>query len=287
MPFHRKKVALKSSVLKPTILTIAILLAISAAYTFGKMNSSSDEKNSADEEKQELEIKSSGLDADDDVSDVGDVEKVIAKWIAANPKAIIESVNNMQKEEMEKRTRDAQKNIGAKKSELFNDKNSPQYAPSGYDVTIVEFFDYSCGYCKKAQATVEQLLSADKKVRFIFKEFPIFGQTSVEASSVALAVHLVEQSSYKKFHDAMMKSNEKGKDGALKVAKSVGINVAKVEEALVKQKDKIASMIQENQKLGSEIGVNGTPGFVIGEELIPGAVELSDFKQKVAALRKK
>jgi protein-disulfide isomerase len=278
MPFHRKKVPLKSSVLKPTILTIAILLAVSGAYTFGKMNSTSDEKDSASAEPKELEVKS---------SDVGDVEEVIAKWIAANPKAIIESVNNMQKEEMEKRTKDAQKNISAKKSELFNDKNSPQFAPSGYDVTIVEFFDYSCGYCKKAQATIEQLLNSDKKVRLIFREFPIFGQTSIEASSVALAVHLVEPGSYKKFHDAMMKSNEKGKEGALKVVKSVGINVSKVEEALVKQKDKIASIIQENQKLGSEIGVNGTPGFVIGEELIPGAVELSDFKQKIAAIRKK
>ena len=84
-----------------------------------------------------------------------------------------------------------------------------------------------------------------------------------------------------------MKGNERGKDGALKVAKSVGINAAAVEAVLTKDADKISSLIQANLTLGNSIGINGTPGFVIGEELVPGALELSTLKEKIAAVRAK
>jgi protein-disulfide isomerase len=233
------------------------------------------------------EINSSGLDKSEKVKNVEDVEKVVAKWIEANPKAIIASVANMQKKAMEEQMKNAQKNISSKKEELFNDKTSPQYAQAGYDISIVEFFDYSCGYCKKAQTTIEQLLASDKKVRVIYKEFPILGQPSHEMAAVALAVNIVDPAAYKKFHDAMMKSNERGKDAAIKIAKSVGVNAAKLNAALKNDKEKIESMIQANLALGASIGISGTPGFVIGEELIPGAFELQTFKDKIAAVRAK
>jgi protein-disulfide isomerase len=227
------------------------------------------------------------LDKSEKVKNVEDVEKVVAKWIEANPKAIIASVANMQKKAMEEQMKNAQKNISSKKEELFNDKTSPQYAQAGYDISIVEFFDYSCGYCKKAQTTIEQLLASDKKVRVIYKEFPILGQPSHEMAAVALAVNIVDPAAYKKFHDAMMKSNERGKDAAIKIAKSVGVNAAKLNAALKNDKEKIESMIQANLALGASIGISGTPGFVIGEELIPGAFELQTFKDKIAAVRAK
>jgi protein-disulfide isomerase len=191
----------------------------------------------------------------------------------------------MQKAEMEGKTKDAQKNIATKKDELFNDKNSPQYAPSGYDVTVVEFFDYACGYCKKAHATVEELIKEDKKVRIVYKEFPILGQASQEMSTVGIAVNIIDPSSYKKFYDGMMKSNERGKDAALKVAKAAGVNMSKLESTLKNDSAKINEILQSNLSLGGTIGINGTPGFVVGEELIPGAFELAAFKEKIAAVR--
>jgi protein-disulfide isomerase len=98
---------------------------------------------------------------------------------------------------------------------------------------------------------------------------------------------LAEPKGFKKFHDALMSSNEKGKSGALKIAKSVGINTSKIEVTLNNEKDKINKIIEKNIALGSSIGVNGTPGFVIGEDLIPGAVDISEFKAKIQALRDK
>lgn len=286
MSFLNKNFTQKPSLKKPLIIIFLVLFAIGGAYAFlGKKSENSATKPG--EEMVKEEINPSGLDQDKSVEKVADVEEVIAKWIEANPKAIINSVANMQRKAIEEQMQQAQKTIGTKKDELFADKNSPQYAPSGYDVTIVEFFDYSCGYCKKAQNTVEELLKSDKKVRVIFKEFPILGQASEEMSTVALAVNLIDAKSYKKFHDALMTSNERGKNGAIKIAKSIGISETKLQEVLKDEKEKIANLIQENRALGASIGINGTPGFVIGEELVPGALELQSFKEKIAAVRSK
>jgi len=283
MSFIKKNFGSKPSLLKPIAIVVAILLVAGGAYSFlaKKSGAASDEKKVDSAEA----INPSGIDKDQKVKDVKDVEEVVPKWIEANPRAIIASVANMQKAEMEGKTKDAQKNIATKKDELFNDKNSPQYAPSGYDVTVVEFFDYACGYCKKAQATVEELIKEDKKIRIIYKEFPILGLASKEMSTVGIAVNIIAPSSYKKFYDGMMKSNEKGMDAALKVAKAAGVNMSKLESALKNDSAKINEILQSNLSLGGTIGINGTPGFVIGEELIPGAYELAAFKEKIAAVR--
>lgn len=121
----------------------------------------------------------------------------------------------------------------------------------------------------------------------IYRDFPILGQPSKEMAEVSIAVNLSDPSSFKKFHDALMASSEKGKDGALKIAKNVGINIAKLESTLSKDKSKIEKLIEDNLTLGSSIGINGTPGFVIGEELIPGALDVLALKEKISAVRKK
>ena len=273
----------KSNPALPFIVIALAIAIISLLVYFVTKKSGSDEKK---ENPAEI-VNSSGLDKDKKVNDVEGVEEVVAKWIEANPQAIISSVSNMQKKAMEEQMKNAQKNIGEKKGELFNDKKSPQYSPSGYDVTIVEFYDYNCGYCKKAQSTVEKLIKDDKKVRVIYRDFPILGQPSREMSEISIAVNLLEPSSFKKFHDALMESNERGKSGAIKIAKSIGINTTKLEEVLKNDKAKIDKILEENLMLGSSIGINGTPGFVIGEELIPGAMDLNIMKDKINAVRKK
>ena len=286
MTFSKKNQ--KPSSLKLVISSIIIASIAGVAYfSYIKKNEKNDgEKKEATAETVN-EIKSTGLDPDKDVSDVKDVEEVVAKWIEANPQAIINSVQNMQKKMMEEQTKNAQKNIGQKTNELFNDANSPQFAPEGYDVSVVEFYDYACGYCKKAQTTVDELLKSDSKVRIIYKDFPILGEPSQEMSRVSIAVNMIAPSSFRKFHDALMKTNERGKSAALKAAKSAGVDSKKLEETLKTKKSEIDKILQDNVALGSSIGINGTPAFVIGEELIPGAMEIASFKEKINALRAK
>ncbi len=286
MTFSKKNQ--KPSSLKLVISSIIIASIAGVAYfSYIKKNEQNDgEKKEATAETAN-EVKSTGLDPDKDVSDVKDVEEVVAKWIEANPQAIINSVQNMQKKMMEEQTKNAQKNIGQKTNELFNDANSPQFAPEGYDVSVVEFYDYACGYCKKAQTTVDELLKSDSKVRIIYKDFPILGEPSQEMSRVSIAVNMIAPSSFRKFHDALMKTNERGKSAALKAAKSAGVDSKKLEETLKSKKSEIEKILQDNVALGSSIGINGTPAFVIGEELIPGAMEIASFKEKINALRAK
>ena len=287
MSFLNKNYSDQPSLFKPIAIVVIILLIAGGAYTFfGKKFSNNASNQAGEAENQAGGVNPTGLDSSMKVANAGDVEKVIAKWVEANPQAILESVANMQKKVMEEQSKNAQKTIGDKKDELFG-KGSPSYSPSGYNITIVEFFDYSCGYCKKAQATVEELVKEDKKIRVIYKEFPILGQGSEEMSQVAIAVNMIDSSSYKKFHDALMKSSARGKDAAIKVAKDIGINGDKLEATLRDKKEKIDEIIQANRALGASIGINGTPGFVIGEELVPGALELEAMKEKIKAARKK
>ena len=213
------------------------------------------------------------------------IEEVIAKWVNQNPEAIIESLQNMQKKAMEEQMRNAQQNIGKKKDELYSNSDDPQYAPKNYDISVVEFFDYACGYCKRAATTVSQLIKEDKKVRFIHKHYPILGQASTEMSQIALAINISQPKYYLKFHKELMKSTKRGKAAAIEAAKKVGADINKINKTLESQKSKIDGILQQNLMLGSAIGVTGTPGFVIGEELIPGAIGLDAFKQKLASQR--
>jgi protein-disulfide isomerase len=268
--------------LKTIVIAILVLVALGGVYSIIAGKSGKTTSN----EEVELLIKETGLDQNKKVNNIGDVEKVIIKWVETNPEAIIQSVMAMQQRASEQQQQSAQKNISTRKDDLFNHKNTPQHAPRGYDVSIVEFFDYNCGYCKKAQSAVEKLMNEDRKVRIIFKELPILGASSTELSKVALAVNIVSPQHYVKFHNALMQGSARTREEALNIAKNLGLDVAKIRSALESKNSKIEDQIKFNQKLASSIGVNGTPGFVIGDELIPGMVELSVLKEKVANQRR-
>jgi protein-disulfide isomerase len=232
-------------------------------------------------------IKPTGLDVSATVQNIGDVERVIEKWVESNPEAIIQSVVKMQQKAAEKQQSDAQKSISSKQSDLFKEKNDPVYAPKGYDVSIVEFFDYNCGYCKKAQSSVEDLIKQDKKVRIVFKELPILGSSSLELAKVSIAVNMVAAEKYMSFHNAIMKGSARTKEDAITIAEGLGIDVQKIKDTLESKQSQIESKIKSNQELAAAIGINGTPAFVIGENLIPGALDVNALKEKVAFERKK
>ncbi|MCE3255305.1 MAG: bdbD 1 [Rickettsiaceae bacterium] len=273
-----------AKLLSPKAIVIVILLAVILGGAYAVISKKYFKTN---EEDANLIIKSSGLDSDQSIKNVGDVEKVIAKWIEANPEAIIQSVVSMQQKAAEKNQKDAKKNISSKKNDLLKNKNDPVYAPKGYDVSVIEFFDYNCGYCKKAQAVVEELVKQDKKVRVVFKELPILGSSSVELAKVSIAVSLIDAEKYLTFHAALMKSNVSSKKEAIEIAKSLGVDEKKLEKTLESKKSEIESQIKANQELASSIGIGGTPAFVIGEELIPGAVDIATLKEKISGERKK
>ena len=272
--------------LKAIVTVILLTLVAGGVYTLVHKKSVDAQKPNS-EENAELVIKPSGLDVTQPVSNIGDVEKVIAKWVEVNPEVIIQSVVAMQQKAAEKHQKDAQNNISTKQNELLKTKSDPVYAPKGYNVSVIEFFDYNCGYCKKAQPIIEDLITQDKKVRIVFKELPILGASSAELAKVAIAVNMVDAEKYLSFHNALMKGGARTKDEAIAIAKSVGVDEKKLEKTLESKKSDIESQIKANQELASSIGINGTPAFVVGEELIPGAVDVATLKEKITAERKK
>jgi protein-disulfide isomerase len=281
MKKHRKKI-------KPVVISVvSAAVIVLATLLFVNKNKNNDNNQQDDSIKnEEIKAVSSGIDASKRIENVADVEEVIAKWVENNPKFIVESVMKMQKKAMEENIKKSQEKLSEKKSEIFKDKNSPTYSPSGANVTIVEFFDYSCGYCKKAHEIVEKLISEDKKVKIIYKEYPILGQASEDISKVSLAVNIVDSKSYKKFHDKIMSGKVSSKEEAINIAKEVGINEDKLKKTLEKDAEKIQKIIDENRKLASDLGIGGTPAFIIGDELAPGMLDLEALKEKVKKSRK-
>lgn len=214
-----------------------------------------------------------------------EVEKIVAEYIQKNPTAIIDSVTNHQRNMAAEDEKKTQEGIKAKLNEIENDKNSPIAGNPNGDVVIVEFFDYSCGYCKKVVSSVTKIIEEDKNVKVVFKEFPILGPNSELAAKAALAVNIISPAKYLAFHTKLMDTRINGKESIDTAAKELGIDVKAMEEKM--NSPEVGKIIASDRALAASIGVNGTPAFVIGGTFVPGAVDINSLKSLVAAARSK
>lgn len=213
-----------------------------------------------------------------------EVEQIIKEYLVNNPEVLVQAMDNLQKKQMEAESKRAKEGLSKNKDQIFGNKNAPQAGNPKGDVTVVEFFDYHCGYCKKIFPDIVKLIEEDKNVRVVFKELPIFGQKSNELSALALAVHRVQPDKYFAFHSEMMKqSADKSPEGMNKLFKELGLDGDKVRKEA--ESDAVKQILADNQKLASELGIRGTPALIIGDQLIPGAIGLSDLKATVAKAR--
>lgn len=209
-----------------------------------------------------------------------DIEKIVHDYILDNPQVILESVNEYQKKSTQARQDNA---LEKNKDFLFKDNGDPEAGNPEGDVTIVEFFDYNCHFCKSAFADVQDLVKKDGKVRVVFKEFPILGPSSETAAKWALAAH--KQKKYFEFHKALMGNKEPVNDTLLeKIATNVGMSVDQAKKDITGTE--ILLQIEKNRSLANQLGINGTPAFVIGKEIIPGGIPLEEMERKVAEQRK-
>ena len=213
-----------------------------------------------------------------------ELPKLVIEALMNDPKMIKDAVEKLQDQEEVEMKKQAQDAIAKNKSQLFSDPNSPTIGAKDADVTVVEFFDYHCGYCKKILPEILQLMEKDKKVRVVFKEFPILSEDSNTAGRYALAVNRIAKDKYLDFHKALfaMKGafDEKG---ILAEAKKLGIDEGKLKAEMLKAD--IDTELDNNRKLASEIGIRGTPAIIIGSELVPGAASYSQLQKMVDAAR--
>lgn len=213
------------------------------------------------------------------------IEEVVRQVLRDNPEILVEAIHAARaKQETAERTR-AAKALSERRKDLERNPTSPVIGNPDGDVTVVEFFDYRCGFCKRAHPTMAELLKSDPKVRVVLKEFPILGPESILASRTALAVHRIDPAKYRPFHDALMTDRAAvSRERLLQIAKSVGIDVGKLEKSIADPA--IDAVIGETMELAQALGINGTPAFVVGDQIVPGAVDVDTLKQLIAKARK-
>ncbi len=211
------------------------------------------------------------------------VETIIHDYFMAHPEFMIEVLQEAEAKLKADKVADAKQAIAARRSELLQDATAPVGGNPAGDVTIVEFFDYRCPYCKQVEPSLEALIKQDPKLRIVYKEFPVLGDASVYASRVALAAR--KQGKYAPFHDAMMATKgEIDQDVILRVAKSVGVDIDKAKAEM--NAPDIDALIKRNYALAEALDIQGTPAFIVGDTLVPGATDIERLRQLVADARK-
>ena len=207
------------------------------------------------------------------------VQKLIEDYIANHPEAVLDAVERAQRS---KDADTARRAIAAKHAELFDDPSSPVGGNAAGDVTIVEFFDYRCPYCKEVEPLLEALLKEDRKLRIVYKEFPILGPASVYAARVALAAR--EQGKYDDFHRKMMAVKGTIDDGVvLRTAAASGLDVDKIKAAT--GDEAIERIIRDDYALAEALDIQGTPAFIVGDTLVPGVADIDTLRRLIAAAR--
>lgn len=213
-----------------------------------------------------------------------EIEKIIHQYIMDNPKVILDAVARLQATEESAKEEQVKATLTSSRDLLLNDPDTPIGGNPNGDVTVVEFFDYRCGYCKKVYPSLKKVVNTDKNVRYVFKEFPILGPESVDASKAALAISRIDATKYQAFHDALMTSRGSlTKSKLLKYAADVGVDPKAVEKEM--GSPEIEKIIRKNYDLAQSLNISGTPAFVIGNELIPGAVDYATLKNLIAKAR--
>jgi protein-disulfide isomerase len=212
------------------------------------------------------------------------IEAIIRDYLTKNPDVLIDALQAAE-DKMKGEAKDkAAQALSTRRREIFEDPDSPIAGNPNGDVSLVEFFDYRCPYCKQVEPSLEALLGEDRQLRLVYKEFPVLGQESVTASKAALASR--KQGKYDAFHRALMALKGQINDTAVfKTAESVGVDVDRLKRDMAAPE--ISRALKANSELADALDIRGTPGFVVGNEIVPGAIDLASLKQLIATARKK
>ena len=211
-----------------------------------------------------------------------EIKELVRSYLIQNPQ-ILEEVSQALKHIREKEQETLRRGVlVSQKKSIFRSPHDFVLGNPNGDVTVVEYFDYNCGWCKRALNEVNKLTASDKNVRVVMKEFPIFGEHSQYAAKAALAS--IKQNKYWQFHTALMKVERVTKQNALEIAKRVGIDVKALQEEMKNpQYDKV---IEENSRVAQALGMQGTPGFIVDTTVNYGYVPADGLMQMVNKVRK-
>ncbi|MEX0693085.1 MAG: DsbA family protein [Rhodospirillales bacterium] len=212
-------------------------------------------------------------------------EKLIHDYIMNNPTVILESVRAHQEAQAKAEQATQQQRITDMREQIENGKLSPVGGNVSGDVTLVAFFDYRCGYCKKVHDAVMNTVEKDGNIKLVYKEFPILGPDSVAATRAALGVFYTMKDKYIAFNDALMRSKGGLNEGrVLQIAESIGLDAKAVRKSM--EDPRIDIELGHTMALAEALNIRGTPAFIINRTLVPGAVDQQTLEDMVKEARK-
>ena len=213
-----------------------------------------------------------------------EIRQIVLDTVMDHPEVIINSVDAMQEQKAQEESQQQQASVEAYKTSLFSHEASPFAGNPKGDVTIVEFYDFNCGYCKRSLPIILQLLQDDKNVKFVFKDYPVLAPSSEKAAKASIAMFQLNPERYIDFHAALFQLGGKFEDDNLaSVAEGMGVDKAKFLLAL--HSDDVAKAVKDNMELAAKMGVRGVPFFIIGKKVVPGAITLEALQHEIAEYR--
>jgi protein-disulfide isomerase len=216
-----------------------------------------------------------------------EIERIIKDYLLSHPELLQDVMSELEKRQAAAEAEKHRTTVKENSDVIFSSPRQVTLGNPQGDVTVVEFFDYNCGYCKRAMSDMLELMKGDAKLKFVLKEFPVLGESSVQAAQVAAAVRMQDKTGGKKyleFHQKLLTGRGPAdKARALAVAKEIGLDVARIEKDM--SSDEVKATLEESFKLAEALGLNGTPSYVVGGDVVVGAVGLNTLKEKVNAAR--
>ncbi|MFZ2160265.1 MAG: DsbA family protein [Bradyrhizobium sp.] len=215
-----------------------------------------------------------------------DIEVIVRNYLLAHPEVLEEAMTELSKRQSAAEAEKHQAGVTKNAEAIFNSPRDVTVGNKAGDVTMVEFFDYNCPYCKRAMTDMMELIKSDPKLKVVLKEFPVLGPSSVEAAQVAVAVHMQDASGkkYLDFHQKLLNGRgQVDKARAMAAAKEVGVDMARLEKDLASPE--VRATLEQNFKLAEAMGMNGTPSYVIGKQVVIGAVGVENLKEKIGIAR--
>lgn len=220
-----------------------------------------------------------------DANEKAEIGEIVREYLLANPELMLEVQQALEA----KREADAAEQIAQTLSEsgelLFNNPIDPVFGNAQGDVTVIEFFDYNCGFCRRGLPDMEYILANDTDVKFVLKEFPIFGPNSAAVHTVAMAFHSIAPEKYYDFHVKMMRQEGQIDEGrALDIAEGEGVDM----DALVANMadPSIVNSFRQTDMLAGGLGITGTPSYIVGDEIVVGALGKDVLIEKIDNYRK-
>lgn len=212
-----------------------------------------------------------------------EIERIVRDYLKSHPEVIIEAAKALEAKEQEAQQQRAKAAIDANRDKLINDPDSPVMGNPKGDVTVVEFFDYQCPYCKKMTAPLNDAMAKDGKLRVVFKEWPVLGPESLIAAKASLASQ--KQGKYKEFHNALMDTKGRLNESMImSIAEKTGLDTKRLKKDM--EAPDVQEELKQNQALAAALQLEGTPAFVIGSQMAPGAINADTLKEMIDAARK-